>query len=194
MKAVLAAALIAGIALLGSEHARAAAITQIFSLPDIPGLGPGLTVNESGSPISQFNPAFGTLTSVSVTTTAIIIFIGGINTENIANGALFLASSFYPNMSQCFGSCSTTMSLNYNVPPNGDLSGFVGAGTIAPDITMSNNSSGPNLLASTFVGESVTYNYTPAATVPEPGSLSVLAVGLLGLGWAYRRRAHGVRR
>jgi hypothetical protein len=162
-------------------------VTETFTFPTTTDFG---TV--SGSDLTLFNPALGTLTSATVDLNATSTWSGG--AMDNPNGAQYLvfigpmtAPVFTPSVScSVIGPESCTATGTFAVP-SGDLSSLIGPGTIPTSLeifSFAEPSSGLSLV-STFAPESVTYTYTPA--VPEPEMLPVLG-GILVVGVLWRRR------
>jgi len=172
MRAVLAAALIAAIVGLGASGARADTITEVFSFSAINGLDAGDSTSESGSAVDQFNPALGTLNSVDVAITVTATWPSGTLAPDIEATLGVDSFSFEQGgAGMCTSPCPPLTIPVGDTVPTGDLSDFIGTGTISTSIMIRNDAD--VALNATFSDESVTYSYTPVA-VPEPGGLPVL--------------------
>jgi hypothetical protein len=174
----LMAVVIASVSVLGVTEAQADVINANFSFPDINNLSsasPAVTENTS---VSQFNPALGTLTSVSISDTANLTWVGAGSSTNQFAVAYSVDSTGQGGSPFCANPCTFTVNPLVDASI---LSDFIGTGTVAASVTLTNASSS-FLLDATFT-DAVTYTYTPAAaSIPEPSALSVFMVGLFGLG------------
>jgi hypothetical protein len=162
-------------------------ITETYTFPS-PLVG---YTSEAGSSFSQFNPALGTLNSVTVNATATATFSGGGEADhNEADYHIFLNSNNIANPFDMFAPTIGNGTADASIPDlttTAGLGSYIGIGDVSTSVFVENVLSTIADISSTFGDETLTYNFTPAAAVPEPGSLSVLAIGLLGLGWAHRR-------
>jgi hypothetical protein len=96
--------------------------------------------------------------------------IGGANTS-------FLTPNFV-------GNGTITGTKNFTTADPSFLTALTGPGTAATSVDVSNSIfTQPVTIVSTFAPESVTYNFTPPGSVPEPGMLPVLG-GILAVGMA----------
>jgi hypothetical protein len=182
MKTAVVAMLTAGLALLGAENARADMMTEDFSFPAINNLSVGSSTTETSS-VPEFNPALGTLNSVSITGAANITFVGAdvtdinqyqISISLVIDGAGGGGSPF------CSNPCTFPLSPTVD---QSVLSDFIGVGSLTATMMYNNVSQFPVDLTFT---NTVTYTYTPVAAVPAPsigrGLPVLLAVGGLLFG------------
>ncbi len=184
MRTTLAAALMGGAVLLAASTARADAITQNFTFSTFSGY-----TSELGTPsIDLFNPALGTLTSITIVATATATFShGGPNEDNKVQYTLsFSDAGNFTMTALASGNGTAETSIDFTETESDTLADFVGTGTAIPKVTAENQSHTSASVSSAFGTESITYTYTPSAVppVPEPGSLALLATALLGFGAA----------
>jgi hypothetical protein len=164
----------------------------------------------------DFNPALGTLTSVLITLEGDIQgTIGLTNGDNASHtatgttsvqysgGALISFTSSFSTGSQtigAFGSYNSGTLTGTNTGSDTVTSGlgpYIGAGG-SWDLLVTTVSGISVLGGGGFIGASqttdadaigtVTYTYTPAGTVPEPATLSLIGGALLGLGVLGRKK------
>ncbi len=178
----------AALAFVGGWSAQAATLTETFTLDPLDGYG-----FEAGSTFSAFNPALGTLNSVTYDVSATANFTGGgpsdLNDAEYELTFVGVDSFGMPVLTNqamaavSFGSGEAQASLTST---DTFVATFLVPGTVTPNLTIVNVANSPASLSSTFATESVTYNYTPTP-VPEPPSIVLLAIGLAGLGFAFGR-------
>lgn len=180
-------ALMGGVSLITAVHARAALIDETYTFPS-PLAGFTRAV---GTSFAEFNPALGRLSSITVNATATATFSSGFSAlPNAAqyqialNGVLFfMAADQLGN-----GSADASISNLIDADPI-DLRALTGVGMVSTSVIVANAAGTPTNISSTFGTESLTYNYTPTASIPEPGALVLLSTGLIGLiGCAITRR------
>lgn len=189
MRAVVAAALITGIALLEPRIAGAASVTSTYTFP-----APLIDYSSTnGTSFPEFDPLLGTLNSITLHATATATWTDGMDTDfNHALYAIFLSGFAFEMGAATIGNGSAPASADFTEAKPAVLSGFTGFDMVDTTVSVLNQGGTPAGISSDFGTESVTYNYTPGSApgvpVPEPSSLLILAIGLPGLGWISRRR------
>jgi PEP-CTERM motif len=176
-----ATALIIGVASIAASHARAAVMTETYTFPS-PLQGYTRAV---GTSFAEFNPALGTLDSITLNDSATATFFslrtGGPSSGNSAvyqislNGLLFFMDADQLRDGPAEASIS-----NLNETDPIDLSALTGTGVVSTSVIVANAVGTFTTVSSTFGTESLTYNYTPTASIPEPGALVLLSIGLIG--------------
>lgn len=184
-----------GLLLTAPSSLRANTITETFSL-SVPttALTPGGNIFTTTS-FAEFNPADGTLNSITATLTGPATWSGG-----SIEGDVFSAFLVFSGTNRLVGNTAAPVftglpfgstTINFNISETDTLAldfPFVtGTGTtgfdfvaISPGTTFSANSPG--------LSGTITYNFTPSASVPEPTTLTLLGTGLLVLAGAARRK------
>jgi hypothetical protein len=176
-----------GIGLAGAASAKAATITEVFGFPPVVGYS---SRPQDGSSFSAFNPALGTLESVTYNLNAIAQFTGGgpsdFNTAQYmfqfsgpGGGSIELAAA------SRFGNGFTDpVRVTPTVGPP-LIATFFGPGSVVPSVFIVNSGHTPASIRSSFPLESVTYNYKP---IPEPSTWAMMLLGFSGLGFlGYRQ-------
>ena len=193
VRAAAAAIWIVGVGLLAPQIARADSVILTYTFP------PPLLdyTSADGASFSQFNPAAGTLNSITLHTTATATWSGGADSDlNQAEYTISLSGFAFIIRAERIGDGSAAAASNFTETNPAVLSGFMGTARVDTSVSVFNDGGSPARISSAFGTESVTYNYkpgtsgvppiTPSPSVPEPSSASLLAVGLVGLGWISR--------
>jgi hypothetical protein len=152
-----------------------------------------LTGGSVNAALQGFDPALGTLSAIDVTYSASDVLLqGDAQSSNIAiydDNTLLARISFPPMV----GRDQQLESGGFLVPA-ADWSGFETAGltdlTFTPFTACRGTAatpSGCNEFTASVSG-AVAYTYTPASSVPEPGSFILIAIGLIVVGIAGRVR------
>jgi hypothetical protein len=161
---------------------HAATINQTFSFANMSTYG-----SENGSNVAEFNPALGTLNSVSYSFT-VTSTVNLPLANNQAKGYYFFelgpanGQQDINGQPLTFSGTLTSASFGFNA--------FTGNGSLTPFINVEPypGLDPGNGYSSTFSLGTVTYNYTPSTSaVPETSSFSLLGAGLVAVGLLRRR-------
>jgi PEP-CTERM motif len=171
----------------------AASITEPFSVT----ISPAVTLTGTFNPFpvtsfAQFNPANGTLNDIMTTLTGPATWTSSASFP-ILDAALSLHNSGEEvNTGQTFLSPGAiTINFGETDTFTPDFTTLIGTGTTTLDFTLLGDPGDTfeTTAAAGLVG-SITYDYTPSAVVPEPGSLALLGAGLAGFAFVRRRKNH----
>jgi hypothetical protein len=175
-----------------SGTGRADTITESFTI----NIGPppatlsNFQDNFFSESVPQFNPANGTLTSVSVSLTG-----SGTWTSTSAFPDMLVFGAVQKNditIPQDFGTPgTTTISLSGSSTDSGILGSVTGTGLVTAGLDLNPLCDSTNTFETVSPGLSGTLTYTFTPT-PEPASVTLFgigAVGALGYAWRKRRRA-----
>lgn len=159
---------------------RAAVQTEAFSIQVPAGTAVTPATNVASSAFPQFNPANGTLNSVTTN------YVGsGSWTDPVGGRVLTLAlvvhdksvvlagqDFFFSPGAKTFGFSGTDVFLP-------ELTSFIGSGLTQVDLQLSG---GGGTFATPLTNGTISYNFTPAVVVPEPGTTWVMGIGLVAAG------------
>ena len=189
-RAILATAAAVGVALAAAASANAATLTETFTFPDVFEDG-----SAEGSIFAAFDPALGTLNSVTYDVSGTTSFAFENEGDPNALNAFFYSFNFQgpsgtTGVSSPLGVVpgigSGTSSLTATVT-EALIDAFFGPGSVTPSVTVSSDDD--NADNSVFATESVTYNYTPATpAVPEPSTWAMMGLGFAALAFAGYRQ------
>ena len=168
-----AAAILVGIGLLGALSARADTVTETFFLGGGFEVAPhGATGLVEGIPVSAFDPALGTLTSVTLQDTTSVDFVSASSAFNTAAITVSFGSLSVGGDAICAGTCDTAAVLS--ATKTSGLSGFIGSAfvreTITPYFSLTNDSSATISLYRS--SEKVIYTYTPGPPTPAQATVN----------------------
>jgi PEP-CTERM motif len=187
IRSVLLAAAV-GVAVLAPQAAGANVITETYTMTQFPAVSAdGLNLFPD-SPVAEFNPADGTLTSVAESLT-------GTATWTSNTGNPFLSALLFPAMpaeTQLFFTPGTITFAISGSPT--DLNDFKGTGSVGVALRLTTSDTGDAFAtsASGLMG-TITYTYTPAPApaVPEPSTWAMMGVGFGLLGLLGYRKTRG---
>ncbi|MBV9443552.1 MAG: PEP-CTERM sorting domain-containing protein [Acidobacteriaceae bacterium] len=175
---------------------KADSITESFSLSipttTLTDTAPNGGENFPTTGFAEFNPAIGTLNSIAATLTGPATWSFGLNF--ILNASLLFNNSptFTEAGINAFQSFESQGAISFDISTTNtfpdELLLVTGTGTTN---FVLNLSAAGDTFSTTSPGltGTITYNYTPAAAIPEPGSLTLLAVAGATTGlFALRRR------
>ena len=174
-----------GIAVLAPHAASANVIAETYTMAQFPAISADGLILFPDSPVAEFNPADGTLTSVAESVTGTATW-----TSNAIDASLFaLLTPAMPPETQLFFTPGTITFAISGSPT--DLNDFKGTGSVGVALRLTTSDLGDAFAtsASGLMG-TITYTYTPAASpaVPEPSTWAMMALGFAGLGLiGYRR-------
>lgn len=186
-RAILATAAAVGVALAAAASANAATITETFTLPDVDGYE-----SAGGSSFAAFDPALGTLNSVTLDVSGTATFSGGGDEDNNAFIYFFDFQGLHEGTDGLsnarVGNGSATASRTDTLSFADDV--FSGPGSISTSVlVVMDGGEGNASISSVFPTESVTYTYTPATpAAPEPPTWAMMGLGFAALAFAGYRQ------
>jgi PEP-CTERM motif len=168
-----------GVAVLAPSAASANVIIEPFTLTQLPAASAADLLLFPDSPVAEFNPADGSLTSVSESLTGTATW----TSNNIDPNLFALLFPGTPAVTQLFLTPGTITFAMSGSPT--DLNDFKGTGSVGIFLSLNTSDTGDAFAtsASGLVG-TITYTYTPAPSfaVPEPSTWAMMALGFAGLG------------
>lgn len=174
-----------GTVALAPAAVQAGSITEDFTITVNPAADLFGVDNFASSSFAQFNPALGTLVDFQTTLTGSATWTSfGLTREAFlvlpsANIAVAPVQDFTTILGD-------TVDFNISGTHSTDFADFMGTGTTHLNLRLIDEPTTTFKTSTDGLSGSITYDFT--SVVPEPGSLTLLGAGLLGLWFARRQR------
>jgi hypothetical protein len=186
MRPILAAT--AGIAAMACLplSALAGTITENFSVP-VPTTEGGLILEFPGGDFNQCDPASGFLTSIDLTLTGSVTVTA--SRAEAVSGVLLMSGTLLASSASTLITSRDPVAVPVDITgtiSGGLLAGFIGNGTAFLDYAYL-GADGHIVSSDSPLTGTVTYNFTDVVRAPEPASIALLSIGVVGA-WAARRR------
>jgi hypothetical protein len=175
-----------GIAVLAPQAASANVITVPFTITQTTAVASAVLVLDSDSPVAEFNPADGTLTSVGES-------LMGTATWTSSTPGDSLIAFVVPGPAGAFQFFFTPGPITFDISAStsdpSTLNDFMGTGSQSVQLLFNSHSGDTFKTGSDGLMGVITYTFTPAvAAVPEPSTWAMMVLGFAGLGYAGYRK------
>lgn len=184
-------ALVAAVIMLMPLSAKADQITEMLSITVFPAMTIPNSGNFAGTAFPKFNPSIGTLNNIMTTLTGPATWTSSIPSQFFVTCVALHGTGECVTSFQDFPSPGT---ININLSGTDsfapDLATLTGTGTTTLDLRAVIFDLGDTFATSASgLSGSITFNYTPSATIPEPSSLALFGIGFVGLAFFRYRKS-----